>query len=224
MGELIEDPKLRDRRHVFRDRAEAGKRLLNFLEGHRGTSGIVLAIPLGGIPVAREVADRLSLPLDLVVVRKLQIPFDPEAGFGAMGIDEEMILNESLVSELGLTDEEVEAVRRRTLDMIRVREDIFRDGRSFPELKGKTVILVDDGLASGYTMLAAVRMVKRKKPARIIVAVPTGAERTVAMIQKEVDVLICLNVRCGPFAVADAYRKWQDLTEEESLGLLQKIA
>jgi putative phosphoribosyl transferase len=218
---LIEKREMRNGYHVFRDRRHAGLYLARELTAYRETDSILLAIPSGGVPVAFEISKALRIPMEVIVVRKLQIPLNPEAGFGAMGPDGDMILNEGLMSHLDLTEEEVETQAKKTMEVIRKREQLFRGGRPFPNLNGKTVILVDDGLASGYTMRAAVRNVRKMLPEKVVVAVPTGASRTVKLMLPEVDVLVCLNVRTGPsFAVADAYEHWYDLNDEEVLALL----
>ena len=222
MGRLIEEITLRNKLHVFEDRTEAGSLVAGKLIQYRGSGGIVLAIPSGGAPVAREIADALHLPMDLMIVRKLQIPYNPEAGFGAMGLDSEVILNEGLLAEIGLTEDEIRAQAEKTKEGIKRRNQVFRKGETFPSLKNRVVILVDDGLASGYTMLAAIRFVKRKSPKKIIVAVPTASKRTVDFILPEVDEVICLNVRHGiSFAVADAYMNWYDLSDEEVLFIIR---
>ncbi|MFA4935397.1 MAG: phosphoribosyltransferase family protein [Candidatus Methanoperedens sp.] len=224
MGRLIEEISLRNKLHVFEDRTEAGSLLAGKLIQYRDSGGIVLGIPSGGAPVAREIAAALNLSMDLMIVRKLQIPYNPEAGFGAMGLDGEIILNEGLLAQLGLTEDEIREQAKKTEEVIKRRNLIFRGGRPFPPLKDRSVILVDDGLASGYTMLAAVRSVKRKSPKKIIVAVPTASKRTVELILPEVDELICLNVRHGiSFAVADAYRNWYDLSDEEVISIISSM-
>jgi predicted phosphoribosyltransferase len=221
MGRLIEDKMLRDKVRVFLDREEAGRRLGKNLESYLGSNGLILAIPSGGVPVAKELARIISLPLDLIIVRKLQIPFEPEAGFGALGPEGEVIFNESLLRQLRLSTEQVDEAIRRTLDVIQERNRLFRAGRTFPEIADRIVILVDDGLASGYTMLAAIRSVKKKNAGKIVVAVPTGSSRTVQMLLPKVDDLACLNVRTGySFAVADAYRLWHDLADDEVMSFL----
>jgi putative phosphoribosyl transferase len=223
MGSLVEDQTLRDKINVFRDRAEAGRKLGEKLESFRGSDGLILAIPSGGVPVAMEIARMVSLPLDVIIVRKLQIPFEPEAGFGALGPEGEVIFNDNLLKQLRLSDEEIDQTKRRTFDVIRKRNKLFRAGRAFPETADRTVILVDDGLASGYTMLTAIQSVKKRKAAKVVVAVPTGSARTVEMLLSGVDELVCLNVRTGySFAVADAYRLWHDLTDDEVLSLLNQ--
>ncbi len=220
---VIDDSHLRNRRYVFEDRADAGRALSQALKAQLEGEAIVLAVPSGGIPVAVSISKELGWPLDLVIVRKLQIPFEPEAGFGAITLSGEMILNRELVADLGLTSEDIERARAKALEQGRLREKALRSGRKTLPIKGKNVVLVDDGLASGYTMLAAIGQVKHGHPGQIVVAVPTGSEDTVRMVSGEVDMLICLNIRRGPFAVADAYRKWYDLSEEEAASLLSGI-
>jgi predicted phosphoribosyltransferase len=171
MGRLIEEVSLRNKLHVFEDRTEAGRLIAGKLVQYRDSGGIVLGIPSGGVPVAREIAVALHLPMDLMIVRKLQIPYNPEAGFGAMGLGGEITLNEGLLAQLGLTEDEIREQAEKTKEVIKRRDQVFRGGRPFPVLKDRIVILVDDGLASGYTMLAAVSFVKRNKPGKIIVAV-----------------------------------------------------
>lgn len=223
-GKLIEDPSLRNSPLVFRDRTEAGARLALALGDAVQGGELVLAIPAGGVPVAVELAQSHSLTLDLLVVRKLPIPGNPEAGFGALDPDGAMVLNEELLERLRLNDMEMREQVDRTMAVIRHREELFRHGKPFPDIKGKTVLLVDDGLASGFTMRAAVRFVRRRGPAGIIVAVPTGAQRTVNTLLEEVDLLACLNIRAGyPFAVAEAYRNWYDVSDREVGEIMERL-
>jgi predicted phosphoribosyltransferase len=220
-GLLIEDISLHDRIRVFKDRKQAGIYLAEKLLAYRGTDSIILSIPSGGVPVAREVAVLLHLPMDLIIVRKIQIPFNPEAGFGAMGPSGEIVFNDSLLKHLNLSKEEIERQTKKTADMLKKRENLFRSGQRFPSLKGKNVILIDDGLASGYTMYAAVRFIRKMNPLEKIIAVPTGSQKTVEFLLPQVDKIVCLNVRSGfPFAVAEAYEDWYDLSDEEVLAIL----
>ena len=221
---LIEDLSLRDKLYVFRDRKEAGIILARKLLKYKGTDGIVLGIPSGGIPVAAELAKALSLPLDLVILRKIQIPNNTEAGFGAVAPDYKVLINEDLLSMLNLSQKYVERQIKLTIDTIKKRDDLFRKGLPFPSVKNKMVIIVDDGLASGYTMLSAVEFLRRHGPEKIVVAVPTGSKRTVDFILPKVDELICLNIRTGfTFAVADAYENWYDLTDNDVISILQEF-
>lgn len=220
---LIEEIELRNRINVFEDRRDAGIRLAEKLNRYKDSNGIILAIPSGGVPVAVEVSRCLRLPLDLIVVRKIQIPYNPEAGFGAMDPDGEVILNRELLSRLMLTDDEINNQIKRTAEVISKREKFFRGGKPFPTVNNKHVIIIDDGLASGYTMLSAIRFLKKRFPAIIIVAIPTGHDRAINIIKAEVEEIVCLNVRAGfSFAVADAYRNWYDLTDHEVIEILSK--
>lgn len=221
MHKLIEDKLLRDRLYVFKDRKDAGILLAHKLSGYKGTDSIVLAIPSGGVPVAAEIAKALVLPIDLIIVRKVQIPYNPEAGIGAVGPDSKVLLNEDLLLRLNLSKREVDRQVQMTIDMIKRRNELFRKGLPFPCIKNRTVILVDDGLASGYTMLAAIDFVKQHEPQKIVVAVPTGLKSTVDFILPQADEIICLNVRSGlTFAVADAYENWYDLDDDEIISIL----
>jgi len=223
MGNLIEEISARDKKYVFKDRSDAGRFLSQKLLKYKGSDSIILAIPSGGVPVAFEMMQALSLPMDLIIVRKIQIPGNPEAGFGAMNPDGEVILNESLLNQLGLTEEEIMTQIRKTEDIIKKRGHVFRSDKPFPSVENKNVVIVDDGLASGYTMLAAITFIKRRNPLKIIVAVPTASKKTADSMLPEVDELVCLNIRSGyPFAVANAYEYWYDLTDEEVLELLKK--
>lgn len=224
MGRLIEDPDLRDKRFVFEERQDAGRCLAAFLEHYRGTNALLLAVPSGGVPVAAEAARILSLPLDLLIVRKLQIPFNPEAGFGAMSLSGDILLNDELVESLGLGKEEIAAAVSTTKKILDQRNRLFRGGRPLPSCQGKKVIIIDDGLASGYTMRVAAQWVRGMEPERVIAAAPTGSERTVEVMREEVDEIVCLNIRSGyRFAVAEAYRHWHDLGDDEVLRIINSV-
>ncbi|MFI5331958.1 MAG: phosphoribosyltransferase [Desulfobaccales bacterium] len=224
LGKLNEDPALRDRVQVFMDRSHAGRLLAERLLGYRDQKVHLFAIPAGGVPVAAEIARALALPLDLVIVRKIQLPYTTEAGFGALNPAGEAIFNEELLQRIHLSPEAIAAQTDQTAAVIRRREDRLRGGRPYPELAGEPAIIVDDGLASGYTMRAAVQFLQRLGAGRIIAAVPTGSWRTVQDLLPLVDELHCLNVRFGwSFAVADAYQNWYDLKEEEVLEIMASL-
>jgi len=183
----------------------------------------VLAVPAGGVPVALEIARKLNLPLDLIIVRKVQIPGNTEAGFGAVGPDGEVIFNQDLLKRLRLTEETIEEEVQKTKRIVEARNRIFRRGRIFPEMADRTAILVDDGLASGFTMAEAASFLKRKKAKKIIVAVPTAPEETAKRLLPMVDEIYVLNIRTSfSFAVAEAYQNWYDLGDEEVISLLKE--
>lgn len=223
MGRVREDLELRDRRFVFENRGEAGRVLADELEDYEGSDAWVLAIPSGGVPVGLEVSERLDCRFDLILVRKIHLPWNPEVGFGSVTWSGEVFYNESLLQRLSLSQEEIDQqveAEKREIDR-RMRE--FRGGEPFPVLEDEVVILVDDGMASGFSMLAAVESAKRDNPERLVVAVPTGSENSVQRISEEVDELVCLNIRTGRrFAVAEAYRDWHDLEDEDVLELLKR--
>ena len=223
-AEIIEEEALRDKTNVFRDRSEAGDRLAVVLEKYRRREGWILAIPSGGIPVGLRISERLELPLDFVISRKIPIPGNPEAGFGALSFDGGLFLNDPLVRELRLTQEEIQRLSAPVREEIRHRNTLFRSERPFPDLGGKIAILTDDGLASGYTMMASMTLVKKRKPSRVVVAVPTAPESTVQTISVLADEIVCLNIRRGFFcAVADAYREWHDLSDDEAMKLVGQL-
>lgn len=219
---VIDVPEYRDRRFIFRDRLHAGELLAERLCSLDLKNVQLLAIPSGGVPVGYAVAKRLHVPLDITIVRKIQIPWNTEAGFGALAWDGTLILNEPLISRLGLPAHVIEQGISRTEAVIRERMKKFRGDRPMPNLQGRQVVLVDDGLASGFTMLAAARSVKKGSPSKVVVAVPTGSEGAVELVEPNVDALLCLNIRGGPiFAVADAYQDWYDLSDEETISFLK---
>ena len=213
----------RNQTHVFSDRFDAGEILGRMLRADYGNveDGIVLAIPSGGVPVGIEVKEALGLPFDLLIVRKFQIPGNTEAGFGAMTLDGTSFFNKSLLAELRLRPSQIDEEKKRVSLELKKRNDRFRKGLPFPDLSGKLVILVDDGLASGFTMLASVDMARKAEARETVVAVPTAPQRSVDLIAAKGDHVYCANIRTGPFfAVADAYRNWYDLGEEEVIELL----
>jgi predicted phosphoribosyltransferase len=215
---------LRNRTHVFQDRAAAGEVLGEMLAPrYRDAPDVLLmAIPMGGVPVALAVKARLGCPLDLVIVRKIQIPGNTEAGFGAITLDGDIILNEPLMAQLQLTEAEVARQWTEVRDELTRRNQRLRDDRPYSELEGRTVIFVDDGLASGYTMKAAIYMAKKRKAARTIVAVPTAPQRTIDDLSGSPDEIYCANIRETPaFAVAESYANWVDLAEAEVLAMLE---
>lgn len=218
---LVTLPELRDRVGVFRDRAHAGEVLAGMLESALAGTAVVLAIPAGGVPVAAVIARRLGLPLDLAVVSKVLLPWDTEAGYGAVAYDGTVRINEPLVAALGLPQETVTAGIAATRERVERRMRTLRGGRPLPELGAVPAILVDDGLASGFTMRVAIEALRHGGAAAVHVAVPTGHLEAVEALAPLVDSLFCPNVRGGrSFAVAAAYRRWADVSEEEVRAIL----
>lgn len=205
---------------VYRDREHAGAVLGEQLEAYRGADVAILAIPNGGVPVGIGVRASLGGDLDVLVVRKLHIPWNPEAGFGAVAPDGTVVFNDPLRSSLGLSAREERAIISAEIDAVHRRIEMYQAKPL--RTSGRIVILVDDGLASGYSMLAAIRYVRRTGARSIVVAVPTASQRAVELVALAADKVIVPNVRRGlRFAVADAYRSWRDLEDHEVLDLLR---
>ena len=223
---LHERKGLRNRRHVFADRFEAGRVLAEMLAAEYREADdqvAVIAIPAGGVPVGLEISKALKVPLDIIIVRKIQIPGNTEAGFGAMTTEGSVFLNEDLISHLGLTSSQIEQQKVLVRKDLEEREKLFRGGSAPSDLAGKTVVLVDDGLATGYTMIASIDAVRNRRARRVVVAVPTAPAGTVIRIEDLVEEIYCANIRESTyFAVADAYEHWYDLDREEVLRLLKR--
>jgi len=222
---LIYDlPQLRNSFHVFRDRADAGMHLANMLEGCRGSGALVMAVPAGGVPVGVTVARELELALDLAVVSKITLPWSTESGYGAVAFDGTVMLNEKLLPDLGLSDDQIQEGITRTREKVRRRSRELRGDQPIPELSGRTVILVDDGLASGFTMKVAVQALRNQRCREILAATPTAHEQAAASVAQVAEAVYCPNLRHGwQFAVADAYEEWYDVSEDEVRALLAEF-
>lgn len=209
---------------IFRDRTDAGKHLAKSLYEYQGKDAVVLAIPKGGVPVGFEVAAKLKAQFDVIVPRKIPIPWNPEAGFGALTADGTVVLNNSMAESLGLTTDEIEtAVDEVRQEVIR-RTNAYRGDRPPLDLSGRPVILVDDGLASGFTMLAAVESLRKWSPSTIVVAVPVASKGAARLISHHVDRLVALiTSEKLPFAVASFYIGWHDLSDEEVMSYLTQF-
>ncbi|MFW6147699.1 MAG: phosphoribosyltransferase [Thermodesulfobacteriota bacterium] len=219
---VIDLPDLRDRTFVFHDRAHAGKTVAGMISEYKETNARVLGIPAGGIPVAVEIADELKLSLDIAVVSKITLPWNTEAGYGAVAFDGTVRLNQQLVSGLGLSKKDIQQGIEHTSRKVAMRAKTLRGEQPFPDLSRASVLLVDDGLASGFTMLVGVEALRRVGVRGIVVAVPTGHDKSVRMIADSVEKVYCANIRHGMgFAVADAYERWSDVSDEEVMHLLQ---
>ena len=205
---------------MFRDRVDGGRRLAEKLRAHADTPAIVLALPRGGVPVAAEVAARLRLPLDVFVVRKLGVPGNAELAMGALASGGVRVINEDVVRGLGIPADAIDAVARPEAAELERREAAYRGGRAPLDVRGKTVILVDDGLATGASMRAAVAALRARQAARIVVAVPVGAPETCDMLTVAADEVVCA-VAPEPFlAVGYWYEDFAETSDEEVRTLL----
>jgi len=210
---------------MFRDRADAGRRLAAKLRPLAGREDvIVLALPRGGVPVGFEVARGLGVPLDVFLVRKLGTPGREELAMGAIASGGVRVLNTEIVRALGITPDEIAGAAAREAGELRRREEAYRDGRPAPDLRGKTVILVDDGLATGSTMRAAVAAVRKLGPARGVVAVPVGAAETCQEFRGVADDVVCVDTPEPFFAVGNWYEDFAQTTDDEVRDLLARAA
>lgn len=220
MGTLHDHQPLRGRTHVFRDRAHAGEILAEMVSK---SDALVAAIPAGGVPVAVSLCERLNLPLEVLVVSKITLPWNTEAGYGAVAFDGSVRLNEALVDRVGLSRREIDDGIAKTREKVAARSARLRGDRPWPTLAGRHVLVVDDGLASGFTMRVAVEALAQLGADRLSVVVPTAHERAARALVPDLDALYCANLRGGSsFAVADAYENWYDVRDEEVISLLEK--
>jgi predicted phosphoribosyltransferase len=207
----------------FANRREAGKELARKLSKYAGRSDVILlALPRGGVPIAYEVALALKAPLDVFLVRKLGLPGREELAIGAIASSGIQILNEDIIDAVGLDRRMINLVVQQELKELQRREEQYRDDRPAPDLRDRTVILIDDGLATGASMLAAVRGVRAQNPARIIVAVPAGAPQAIELLQPQADEIVYV-IAPDPFeGVGKWYEDFSQTTDEEVKFLLKE--
>lgn len=204
---------------MFKNRKDAGRKLAARLMQYEGKGTIVFAIPRGGVEVGYEVARALKAPFSALVVRKLPFPDDPEAGFGAIAEDGSAILLEGAAS--WLSQDTIERIKTEQVREIKRRVAVLRSDQPLPDISEKTVILVDDGLAMGSTMLAAITYCRNKKAAKIIVAVPIAGEDAARLVDEAADTIIVLEKPAYFRAVAQGYENWYDVPDEEAAGILK---
>ncbi len=227
MGPIYQDPSLAGRRGVFSDRDEAGRACATLLRQHPDLyeGALCGAIPSGGVSVAGPIAREFALPILLLVARKVQVPGNTEFGMGAVAWDGRVILDRQLIAALGLGSAAVEAQIQQARASVAERLARFLGGQPMPDLSGRRILVVDDGLAGGSTALVVIAALRAAGAGPLVTVVPTGHDRTVAVVAEVSDAVICPNVRGGDrFAVAEAYRAWRDLTEDEVVALLDELA
>ncbi len=206
----------------FRDRKDAGRRLAKRLERYREESPIVLALPRGGVPVAYEISRALHAPLDVFLSRKLGAPGREEFGIGAVAQGGVRLLNERAVEALEIPKEYIERAAKEETEEIERRLRLLRgEGRPDPEVEGRTAILVDDGIATGVTVRAAIEALRQLHPRRLVLAVPVCAEQTTETLRSEVDELICLEAPSNLMAISLWYRNFEQTSDEEVIELLE---
>jgi predicted phosphoribosyltransferase len=220
---LIEIPELRNLNRIFQNREHAGTVLADMMTHYKDTKSIVFGIPAGGVPVAASMASKLNLNLDVAVVSKITLPWNTETGYGAVAYDGTVELNIKVLSQIGLTDDQIKNGIKKTKIKVERRFKEFRGIKPFPDTRKYNIILVDDGVASGFTMLVAVEALKKTGASKIIVATPTAHLQSLELIVPEVDKIYCANIRSGwGFAVANAYQNWYDVSEGDVIEIMSK--
>ncbi|UXA09538.1 phosphoribosyltransferase [Mycobacterium sp. SMC-2] len=211
---------LRGDSRLFDDRVDAGRHLAQRLEFLRGEDIVVLGLPRGGVPVAYEVGKALQAPLDVLVVRKLGVPFQPELAFGAIGEDGVRVINDAVVREAHLSEDEMAAVEAKQRAELARRSDLFRSGHDRIPLAGKTAVIVDDGVATGATARAACQVARAEGASRVLLAVPIGGRDIFARFSGYADEVICLHTPEFFFAVGQGYRNFTQTSDDEVVALL----
>jgi len=208
---------------IFENRQDAGRQLAAKLGEYRDQSVVVLAIPNGGVPVALEIASTLEAELDLIVCRKIPLPLAPEAGFGAIADDGTIILNEEVVKRIGLSRQQIEYEASKVRAEIKQRSLLYKGDQPLVRVSGRTVIITDDGLASGFTMMAAIESVRHRRAKEIVVAVPAASAIAVRQLEKfAVKIVTCATEFSPEFYVSDFYRDWHDLSDDEVIQYLRQ--
>jgi len=205
---------------MFNDRKEAGQKLGKALEHYRGCDGIILAIPKGGVKIGYYVAEHLDIPWSIIISRKLPFPDNPEAGFGAIAEDGSTFFIADFSKRLPLAV--IQKVLEEQKRELKRRIDVLRDGKPLPEITGKLVILVDDGIAMGSTMQAAVRLCRNKNASKIVVAAPVAGPAAAAELAKAADEVVILEQPPFFHAVAEVYKNWYDVSDDEVVQILRK--
>ncbi|HEO98014.1 MAG TPA: phosphoribosyltransferase [Epsilonproteobacteria bacterium] len=206
---------------MFKDRKDAGRQLALGLQRYKDTDALILAIPRGGVELGYEVAKALHCDLSMIICRKLPYPHNPESGFGAIAEDGSVFIYEAATGDL--SDVEIEDIKQAQQQEIKRRIEVLRGGRPLPSLKDRTVILIDDGIAMGSTMHAAVQMCRNSSASKIVVAVPVAGARSVSEFSKSVDELIVLESPINFYAVAQVYEHWYDVSDKEVLALMRQF-
>jgi putative phosphoribosyl transferase len=207
---------------VFANRTKAGAELAERLAAMAFPDPVVLALPRGGVPVARPIADRLGAPLDLLLVRKIGVPWQPELAAAAIvdGEQPDLVLNEEVVGLADLNTDEIQTLAAAQLREIERRRAAYLGGREPVPVEGRTAIVVDDGIATGTTVRAALIAVRRRRPAKLVLAVPVAPAEVVEALRPLVDILLCLSTPDGFMAIGNHYREFHQLADEEVVRLL----
>ena len=209
----------------FRDRSDAGRRLAKALSSYKDRHPVVLALPRGGVPVAAEVAAALDAPLDLILVRKIGVPTQPELAMGAVvdGTAPIVIRNEEVIELSGTTVDEFDAACASELEEIERRRQLYIGDRARAEIAGQVVIVIDDGIATGATTRAALQAIRNQKPKELVLAVPVAPPDTITKLRGEVDALICLETPESFGAIGYFYRDFRQVSDQEVVAILKRF-
>lgn len=206
---------------VFHDRVDAGKKLADKLSQYRSKDVVVLAIPRGGVVVGFEVAGDIGAPLSVIVPRKIGAPGNPELAIGAVTEEGDTYIDSTIVKSLGVTQSYIDEVKQQEVEEIKRRMKTYLGDKQRPEIQGKTVILVDDGIATGATMKAAIRTVRRHGPSKVVVAVPVAPPETVESLKELVDSVVCLETPSFFYAIGQFYQEFDQVGDAEVIRLLR---
>lgn len=207
---------------IFKDRREAGEMLAERLQIYQGRDPLVLAVPRGGVVVAAQIHNALGGELDLIITRKIGAPHQRELAIGATGGEGVVMLNDELVSRLGIFPDYVRKAAAKEQAEIARRLELYRGRRELPQIEGRLVIIVDDGVATGYTLLAALNSLKQRKPAEMALAIPVGPPETFARLKKEVNALVYLEAPVDFAAVGQFYSNFEQVSDEEVIAILKE--
>jgi len=208
---------------MYRDRVEAGKILAKSLLKYKSEDPVVLAIPRGGVVVAKEVATSLEAPMDFIVPRKIRAPSNKELAIGAVVDKDNVIIDRDLVERLNVSDEYLEDEIDAQVDEIKRRRLMYAGNIEESDLKDKVAILIDDGLATGSTAKAAIKLIRSKSPEKLIIALPVGPENTIALLREMVDEVICLDSPANFYAVGQVYEDFEQVTDNEVMEVISSL-
>ena len=211
---------------IFKDRSEAGQALAKALENFRDDNPIILALPRGGLPLGYEVAKALHAPLDIVLVRKIGTPASPELAAGAVvdGDDPQLVLNENIIEMYNISPEYIEEQKVQKLKEIEHRREMYRSGRPPLSIEGRTIIVIDDGIATGATVRAALKGLRKKNPKKLVLAIPVAPAEILPELDQEIDEVICLQAPSPFYAVGGYYQDFTPVEDQEAIEFLERAS